>query len=242
MPAAGDHSPASPGGEPQVPGPVAPGEHAPHRVTAPATAGEISGAKRAGRALLMMMGGIAFAVLVGLSTGVIPLPGDHDSSQSTQISAQASLAAQRTAANKQWASAMCTNIQDWKNEIQRDETSLNLGFGPLARIQDAIATTTRTLNKLNQLGLPPAAQTAPARAGIDQLRSDIESRVHNIESATGSVATGNLAAIGTLLSDLENSKVMGTQIVNKIRHVVSVDLGLSLVETRACRQLVGIPI
>jgi hypothetical protein len=31
-------------------------------------------------------------------------------------------------------------------------------------------------------------------------------------------------------------------VVSELRHLVTVDLGLSLAETRACRQLVGIPI
>jgi hypothetical protein len=66
--------------------------------------------------------------------------------------------------------------------------------------------------------------------------------VRNIEGTAGSVANGNLAAIGALLSDVESDTVVGTQIVNELRHVLSVDLGLSLVETRARRQLVGIPI
>jgi hypothetical protein len=129
-----------------------------------------------------------------------------------------------------------------RSEIQRDATSLNLSFGPLARIQDAITATARMSNEVHKLGLPPAAQTARTRVEIDQLRSDIDSRVHNIEGAAGRVASGNLAAIGGLLSDLENDTVVGTQIVNELRHVVSVDLGLSLVETSACRHLVGIPI
>jgi len=169
------------------------------------------------------------------------VPGAPDA-ESIQTSAQASLAAKRMVANRQWASATCTNILDWKNEIHHDATSLDLGFGALARIRDAIAATTQMSDTLNKLGLPPGAQTAPARAEIDQLRSEVESRVHSVEGAAGSVAGGNLAAIGAVLSDLETDTVVGTPIVNELRHVVSIDLGLSLVETRACRQLVGIPI
>jgi hypothetical protein len=180
--------------------------------------------------------------VAAVSTGAITLPGTQDSTQKPQTGAQASRAATQMAADQRWAAATCTNILDWKNEIHHDATSLSLGFGPLARIKDAIAATTRMSNEVGRLGLPPAAQTAQARAEIDQLRSDIESRVHSIEGTAGSVASGNLAAIGALLSDLENETVMGTPIVNELRHVVSVDLGLSLVETRACRQLVGIPI
>jgi len=58
------------------------------------------------------------------------------------------------------------------------------------------------------------ARSVRAKPGIDQLCSDIDLRVHNIEGAAGSVASGNLAAIGGLLSDLENDPVVGTQIVN----------------------------
>lgn len=202
---------------------------------------EVSVATRVGR-ILLMMSAIAAAMVVAVATGAIPLPGPHQASGSDQASAQASLAAERTAADKQWASVTCTNILDWKNEIKRDGTRLDLGFGLVSRIQDAIAATTRMLNQLDKLGLPPGGQSAQARAEIGQLRSDIASRLRAIEGAAGSVASGNVAAIGALLSDLENDESVGPQLAGGLRHVVSIDLGLSLVETRACRQLVGIPI
>ena len=186
----------------------------------------------------LTVGAIATAVVLAFASGAIPLPWAKSHSQT----AQASLAAERTAANRQWASATCTNVLDWKNEIERDGTSLDLGLGLSARLNDAVAATNRMLNELDKLGLPPAAQTAPARAEIERLRSDIESRVHNLKGAADSVANGNLAAIGTLVSDLENDNGVGTQIAGELRHVVPVDLGISLAETRACRQLVGIPI
>ncbi len=186
----------------------------------------------------LTMGAIAAAVVLAFASGAIPLPWAKSRSQT----GEASLAAQRTAANRQWASATCTNILDWKNEIERDGTSLDLGLGPSARLKDAIAATNRMLDELDKLGLPPAAQTAPARAEIERLRSDIESRVHNLKRAADSVANGNLASIGTLVSDLENDNGVGTRIAGELRHVVSVDLGISLAETRACRQLVGIPV
>ncbi len=195
--------------------------------------------RRLGRVVLVM-GGIAAAVLVAVSTGLFTGPGVQNSAQSTPAGTQASLA--EMAANQQWASATCTNILDWKNEIQRDATGLDLSLAALGRIEDAVAATTRMWDEVNQLGLPPGAQTAQARAEINQLRSDIESRVHNIEGTAGSVASGNLAAIGALVSELETDTGVGTQVVSDLRHVLSVDLGLSLVETRACRQLVGIPI
>jgi hypothetical protein len=192
--------------------------------------------------VVAVVAGVAAAVTVALAIGVVPLPGFARSSNDAQASDQAALAAQRTAADQQWASGVCTNILGWKNEIQRDGTSLDLGFGPGARVQDAITATTRLVSSLDKLGLPPGAQSSHARAELNQLRSEIESRLRDVEGAASSVAGGDIAAIATLVGDLGSDKVLGTRITGELRHIVSVDLGLSLAETRACRQLVGIPV
>jgi hypothetical protein len=189
----------------------------------------------------LVMFGIVAAAVVAVASGAISLPSFGSGAQA-RASGQASLAAQREAADSQWAATTCTNILDWKNEIERDGTSLDLGFGPSARIQDAIAATRRMLTELDKLGLPPAAQNPQARAQIEQLRSDLQSRLDAIEGTASSVASGNVLAIGTLVGDLANDKVVGSQLASELGHVVSVDLGLSLVETRACRELVGIPV
>jgi hypothetical protein len=199
--------------------------------------GEGSLIVRLGTVLLVMAGVVAGAVLA-VSSGAVKLPGLHHASQSPQVS----LAAERQAANRQWASALCTNLLDWKKQIQRDGTSLDPTLGPVARIKDATAATTRMLGELNQLGLPPAGQSGQARAVANRLRSALQSRALKLEADANSVASGSLAAIGTLVNDLDSAKAMGPQIGNELQRVVSVDLGLSLAETSACRQLVGIPI
>ncbi|MBV8998954.1 MAG: hypothetical protein JO304_07835 [Solirubrobacterales bacterium] len=173
-----------------------------------------------------------------MSTSVVKLPFAHHSSQS---SSRPTLAAQRAAATQQWASAFCTNLLSWKNEIQRDGTSIDPGLGPAARINDAVAATTRALSQLDTLGLPPG-QTAGARAETMRLRSKIESRARKLQGDAGSIAGGNLGAIAALLGDLQSDGAIGTQIGGELQRVVSVDLGLSMAETRACRALVGIPI
>lgn len=192
--------------------------------------------------VLLVMGGVIAAVTVAISSGAVKIPGLSGGSQNAQASDQPTLAAQRTAADKQWASATCTSILNWKNEIQHDGTSLNLGFGPGARIKDAIGATTRLVSQLDKLGVPPGGQTSQAQAELNQLRSNITSHLRELEGTATSISGGNLAAIGTLVTDLQDDKVLGTQVARELRHVVTVDLGLSLVETRACRQLVGIPI
>jgi hypothetical protein len=191
--------------------------------------------------VILFMAGIAAVVVVAVASGALSLPRFGNSSH-RQASSGAVLAAQQEAANRQWAAATCTNVLDWKNEIQRDGTSLDLGFGPSARIENAIAATGRLLNQLDKAGLPPAAQQPNARAQIEQLDSDIESRLRTIEGTASSAANGDVLAIGSLVSDLANDRIVGTRIASELRHVVSVNLELSLVETRACRQLVGIPI
>jgi hypothetical protein len=196
--------------------------------------------KRLGHALLAMIG-VGGALLVAVSVGAITLPGTHSGTQSAQARDLVSLAAKRTAANRQWASATCTSILSWKNEIHRDAANLDLGLGALPRIQDAIAATTRMLNKIDKLGLPPSVQTGEARADADRLRSDLQGRVREIEDDARSVAGGNIAAIGTLLSDIKNDRAVGPQMVDRLRQIVSVDLGLSAIQIRPCQQLIGIP-
>jgi len=202
---------------------------------------EPSVAWRLARVMLVVAGAIA-AVTIAFTSGAITIPGLLGGSGKTQASDQATLAAQRTAADKQWASATCTSILDWKNEIQRDGTSLNLSLGPSTRVHDAIAATTRLLKQLDTLGLPPSAQTPRAQAELTQLRSEIASRLSSLKGAAGSVAAGNFAAIGTLVDDLESAQALPAQIGGELQHVVSVDLGISVAESRSCRQLVGIPI
>ena len=196
--------------------------------------------KRLGQVLLAMIG-VGGALLVAVSVGAITLPGTHSGTQSAQARDLASLAAKGTAANRQWAAAACTSIQSWKDEIHRDAANLDLGFGALPRIQDAITATTRMLNKIDKLGLPPSVQTGQARADAERLRTDLQARVREIEEDARSVAGGNIAAIGTLLSDLKNDRAAGPQMVDRLRQIVSVDLGLSVVQIRACQQLIGIP-
>jgi hypothetical protein len=184
-------------------------------------------------------GAFGFAVLSGL----IALPGAHQGAQTASAAtASAGGTAGTAAANEQWASGLCTNVLAWKNEIQHDATSLDLGFGAVSRLRDATAATTRLLDQLGELGLPPGAESGGARAQIDQLRADIQSRARNLEGAAASVESGNLAAIGTLVSDLKSDEAIAPALAGELRRVVSVDLGLSLAETRACRELVGVPV
>ncbi|MBV8216871.1 MAG: hypothetical protein JO325_00285 [Solirubrobacterales bacterium] len=170
---------------------------------------------RLGRVALVM-GGLVAAVVAGivvaLSTG-FSLPAHRDDGQTTQVSDRTALAVQQEAADKQWASSACASILNWKNDLHHDETSTNLGFGPVARVQNAIAATKNMLTEVDKLGPPPGVQAARARADLSQIRSELED--------------GNLP---------------GPQIAGELRNLVSVDLGLSLVETRACRELVGSPI
>jgi hypothetical protein len=196
----------------------------------------------AGRALVLVMGGVAAALLVAVVTTVITVLASAGGTPNAQASTQASLAARRAAANRQWASAACSSLLDWRDEIHHDDSSLDLGFGPAARVRAAIAATTRMLDRLDALGLPPSAQTPEGRAGAAALRADLTSPLRALEADAGSVAGGNLAAIGSLIGDLRNEGAAGTRVVTELRHVASVELGLSLAETRACRQLVGIPV
>jgi hypothetical protein len=69
-------------------------------------------------------------------------------------------------ANLRWTAAACERVLSLRNELHRDGTSLNLGFGPRARIDDAFTATRRLVRGLEALGLPPMER----RDGRTQLR------------------------------------------------------------------------
>jgi hypothetical protein len=192
---------------------------------------------------VLLAGSVAgLAAVLAMSLGLVTLPGAHAGPQSAQASDAASVAAQRMAATKRWASAACTSALDWTNRIHHDATSLSLGLGAMPRVQDAITATTRMLNEMDALGLPPSAQSGQARTDLERLRSDLEARVRTIEGDAHRVTSGDLTAIPPLLSDLNSDRAVAPQLAEAMRRLVSVDLGLSLAETRACRQLAGIPV
>jgi hypothetical protein len=183
----------------------------------------------------------AVAVVIAARAGVISF-GTGGRTDAAKSSAPAAPAARRTAANAQWASAVCTNLLQWRTTLERDATSVDPGFSPGDRITDAIATTTRTLSALGRLGPPPGTQNAHARAETDHLRAEIARRAAGLQSAASSLTSGNLLAIVTIVDQLKDDTAIAPQIIRELRHVISVDLGVSLVETHACRALVGIPV
>jgi hypothetical protein len=180
---------------------------------------------------VFILAALAAATAVALGTGSVKLPG----SGNTKASAHQAAATRQLVANQEWASATCSTVVSWKNEIQRDLHGLTLSFGAIPRVQDAVSATSRMVDSMRKLGLPPGLQSALG----DQLRSDIQSRVHSIESAARSVAAGNLGAIGTLLSGFGNVPAMARQIAGHLR-AIAPELGISLASSVSCRQLVGL--
>jgi hypothetical protein len=227
MPAPGDHSPSSFDANPPSFGPSAP---APADPAAPERELLVSRVV----SVVFILGALAAAIAVALGTGAVKLPG----SANAKVSAQQA-AARQMAANQQWASATCSAVVGYKNEIQRDMHGLTFSLSAIPRVQDAIGATTRVMDSIEKLGLPPALQSAEGRAELDQLRADVQSHVQGIESAASSAADGNLAAISTLLNDLGNAPSIGGQIVGHLREAAS-ELGVSLASSPSCRQLVGL--
>jgi hypothetical protein len=228
MPAPGDQSPSSFDANPPAFGPSTPAPGAP-------AAAERESLLTRVVPVVFILGALAAAIAAALGTGAVEAPG----SGNAKVSAQQAAAARQMAANQQWASATCSTVLAWKNEIQGDMHGVTLSLSAIPRVQDAIGVTTRAMDSIEKLGLPPALQSAEGRAELDQLRAAVQSHLQGIESAAGSVAGGNLEAIGTLVSDLRNAPSMGRQVVGHLREVAS-ELGVSLASTPSCRQLVGL--
>ena len=222
MPAPGDQSANSPDAHAPESAPLAPAPERGSRLSRVAP-------------VVFILGALGAAIAVALGAGAVALPG----SGSAEASAQQAAAAKQMAANQRWTSTTCTTVLGWKNEIQRDMHGLTISLSAIPRVEDAIGATTRAVDSINKLGVPPALQNAAGRSELDQIRSDFQSHVKGIESAASSVAGGNLGAIVTLLSDLGNVPSTGSQIVGHLREVAP-ELGISLASSPSCRQLVGV--
>jgi hypothetical protein len=229
MPAPGDQSQSSFDANPPAFGPAAPAHGG-------AAAPEHGSLLSRVAAVVFILGALAAAAAVVLGTGAVKLPA---ASGKATVGTQQAAAAGQMAANQQWASATCSTLVGWKNEMQRDAHGLTLSLGAISRVSDAVGATTRMVDSIEKLGLPPALRGAQGRAQVDQLRSDVQSHLRGIESAASSVAGGNLGAIGTLLSDLGNAPSVERQIVGDLRNVAS-ELGVSLAISPSCRQLVSL--
>jgi hypothetical protein len=185
--------------------------------------------------VVLILGALVAAIAVALGTGAVNPSG----SASAKVNPQQAAAARQMAATQHWASAACSTLLTWKNEIQRDVHGLTFSLDAIPRVQDAVGATSHMVDSIEQLGLPPTLQSAQARAQIAQLRSDIQSHVHEIESAASSVAAGNLGAIGTLVTGLGNAPSMERQFASHLRGVAS-ELGVSLASSSPCRQLISL--
>jgi hypothetical protein len=59
------------------------------------------------------------------------------------------------AANLRWTRIACARVLAFKNALHKDGTSLDLGFGPQARVRNAIAAGRDLVGTFEALGLPP---------------------------------------------------------------------------------------
>ena len=153
MPAPGDQSPSSFDADPPAVAPTSPAH-------GDVAASEHSSFVSRVVPVVVILGALAAATAVALGTGAFKLPGSSSARASTQQAA----ATRRMAVNQQWASATCSTVVGWKNEIQHDLHGLTLSLGAIPRVQDAIGATTRMVNSIEKLGLPPALQGAQGRA------------------------------------------------------------------------------
>ncbi len=145
-------------------------------------------------------------------------------------------------ADQQWADTACTSVLDWKNDLHNDATSVNLGFGPMARIDNAINSTQRLANELTTNGLPPTGRTAQARRQFAALGGELQTQLARVRSAAGQVESGNPLAALAAVENLKADSGLATDVVGTVRRLASVDLGLAVVETSACRRLAGSPV
>jgi hypothetical protein len=108
----------------------------------------------------------------------------------------------------EWADNLCSAITTWTNSVKSAGESLeggNLSKESLTSAADDITSATGTFaDDLKGLGTPDTEAAQQAQDSIDQLSSDIETNVNEIESAidNASGVSGTSAAITTITRTL----------------------------------------
>jgi hypothetical protein len=149
---------------------------------------------------------------------------------------------QSSQANQRWANAVCANMLAWQKQVHHDETSFNFGFGPRARLNDAIGATRRLTSELTALGPPTTQQGSDGRARFRRLGSAVQTKLIDAQTAANKLESGNVDAAAGLISDLPAGASLASALLSDARTLASTDLAIAVLETKTCRQLAGVPI
>jgi hypothetical protein len=149
---------------------------------------------------------------------------------------------------KDWANDLCTSITTWSTSVKKSGESLkggNLSKDQLKQTTDDIKSATHTLAEdLKGLGKPDTDAGQKAKDAIDQLSTEVDNDVEEMQkaadNAAGSGASGAVAAASTIASTLSK---MGTQIGSAASKLQSADakgeLEKGFQDAPACKSLTG---
>ena len=149
---------------------------------------------------------------------------------------------QTSEANQRWANTVCTDMLAWQKQVHHDETSLNLGFGPRARLNDAIETTRQLVNEITILGPPASRHESRDQAAFQQLGSAMQTKLTEAQTAANKLENGNVDGATALISDLRDGASLAAALISNARHLATTDLAIAVLDTKTCRQVAGLPV
>jgi hypothetical protein len=149
---------------------------------------------------------------------------------------------QTSQANQRWANTFCRDMLAWQKQVHHDETRFNLGFGPQARLNDAIGATRQLVKEITALGLPATQRESHAQTQFRQLGSAVQTKLTEAQTAANKLENGNFDGARALISDLPGVATMASALLGDAQLAASPDLAIAVLETRTCRQLAGVPI
>jgi hypothetical protein len=106
-----------------------------------------------------------------------------------------------TSATEAWAGDLCSSLSTWSDSVTAATESIKdnpSADGLQSAVDDIKQATTTLTGELKGLGKPDTEGGQQAKDAIDQLATDLESAVAEIESAAG----GGLAALSTVSGSL----------------------------------------
>jgi hypothetical protein len=95
---------------------------------------------------------------------------------------------------------------------------------------------------LTRIGLPATIRHGRADKQLQRLGSDVQTRVTSFVTAAHQLGHDNAAGARALVNDLGPGSGLVVAVVNDLHQLAPTDLALAVLETKACRQRVGLPI
>jgi hypothetical protein len=145
-------------------------------------------------------------------------------------------------AAQQWADSVCTDLNTWVTNLQsavKEVTDKGLSVQKSdiqSAVDQASAATDELANSLEEQGAPETESAQQAKSELDDLVTELQQQVENVQAATAS-STGTLQLAQTVASAAAASAAAARSTFESIKSIDTGELKSAFEDSDACNTL-----